>query len=778
MHWLALTFLLLAVEAHAEPLQEYEHLISTEPLSLTEAMRSDAWVKVQSTANHGYAAGEHWQRYRLPRRKDDVVIHIDFPWITDLSVHTVRNGHVQRSYELGIRRPTSQRPITSTTPAFPVEPEIEEVYIRHGGPTGTMIPAGMLTPTEFSAFSSRRVMALGMFYGIALIMVLYNLGVYFGYRDSAYLATALFTTMVIGILINADAIGPVFLWPDHPEITGYVLFGCWAGATVFLLEITRRLLTSEEFLVNWGLRALQITSIAMALWVFNDSTVSSTIAPFSLAVLLAMTLISVRASLGGSDFARTFVVANSFFVLGTTTHIAMLLGWIPSWAIARHGVHLGFMAELIFLSLAMMVSVRRGQHYRSRSRSLSRQLVQRDRELSAITNQAAEQRRLQKSIQQAQKLKTIGQLAGGFAHDFNNILASVLGFAELARDPKATAKISSLKESQGLDEEHSRLMRYIGEIEKSGNRGAELVKQLLVYSRSSPSTPRILDITEALGLAQELLEASLPATIRIRTELPNQACKVYMDPEQLEQVLVNLAINGAEAMHHRGEILIKLEIRTPTPFDCTSCGGVIAGEHAVITVADSGLGIRGNPEDLFTPFQTSKDVGQGSGLGLSVVHGIVHEHNGHIHAYNRPHNGAAFDVYLPQTETIPEQAISGRVLLVERDQELARELTSILEEAKYRVDHAQQAVTAIEWFIARPNLYDIAITSDVAQPLQTRALDIAEDLRALRDGFPFIIITSDADLVDTSALTENDQIMTRPIEADRLTTKIQELMHA
>ena len=198
----------------------------------------------------------------------------------------------------------------------------------------------------------------------------------------------------------------------------------------------------------------------------------------------------------------------------------MLLGWVQPSLNLQHAIHLGSIAELILLTLGLIRRLQASDQARYAAFQQSQQLSRRNKELSTAKALAEEHRQLQKSLQQAQKLKTIGQLAGGFAHDFNNILASILGFAELARDK------SSLTD-------RGTLIRYLEEIQKSGERGANLVKQLLVYSRSTSSEPQDLILGDALKEAHELLRGSLPATVSITTHLPDEKIHLFLDPEHI-----------------------------------------------------------------------------------------------------------------------------------------------------------------------------------------------------------------------------------------------------
>ena len=321
------------------------------------------------------------------------------------------------------------------------------------------------------------------------------------------------------------------------------------------------------------------------------------------------------------------------------------------------------------------------------------------------------------------------------------------------------------------------LIRYLEEIQKSGERGANLVKQLLVYSRSTASEPQDLILGDALKEAHELLRGSLPATVSITTHLPDEKIHLFLDPEQLQQVLVNLCINAAESMNNRGQIDIRLDIEKPQNLGCSSCISRFTGEYIAIKVEDNGAGIVGSAEQLFTPFHTSKEVGQGTGLGLSVVHGIVHEHGGHIHAANRAAGGARFVVYLPLQPVAKAIKETGkRILLIEDDASVALYLESLLDDYTFQTTFASMPTEALETFVADPDAFDLVIT-DYLMP-QGTGLELAEDIHALRPDLPVILTTGNANNLEPNALARAGLagIFEKPLNSEQLLAKIRGLL--
>jgi PAS domain S-box-containing protein len=247
-----------------------------------------------------------------------------------------------------------------------------------------------------------------------------------------------------------------------------------------------------------------------------------------------------------------------------------------------------------------------------------------------------ERERLQAQLQQAQKMEALGQLTGGIAHDFNNILAAVLGFAKLALRRHAPDPDSELAE-------------YLREVVTAGERARDLVARMLAFSRAQPS--RAVQPLAPRPLVQEavkMLAATIPAGIHIETHIENEVPVIAIDPVDLHQILVNLVINARDALDGKGRIVIGLARAQVEHQVCTACHEKFTGEHLDLTVADDGQGIA--PESLphiFEPFFTTKPPGQGTGMGLAMVHGLVRRAGGHFRVESGVGQGSTFHIYLP-----------------------------------------------------------------------------------------------------------------------------------
>ncbi|EKD40621.1 MAG: signal transduction histidine kinase, nitrogen specific, NtrB, partial [uncultured bacterium] len=257
--------------------------------------------------------------------------------------------------------------------------------------------------------------------------------------------------------------------------------------------------------------------------------------------------------------------------------------------------------------------------------------------ISGVTHFAkdiSEQKKLEFQLMQAQKMEAIGTLAGGIAHDFNNILAAVVGYTELAM----------------LDlQENMPVYAKLEEVTRAGKRARDLVAQILTFSRHSEAKREPLELRSIVKEAMKLLRASLPSTIEMKQEISDQPCWALADPVQIHQVLMNLCINASQAMRGRGGIL--LVTLAPEEIDEPRAAlnpDLRPGLSVHLGVRDTGQGMEQEVvERIFEPFFTTKQTGEGTGMGLAVVHGIVKSHKGAIEVASQPGQGTVFDLYFP-----------------------------------------------------------------------------------------------------------------------------------
>ncbi|MBU0995144.1 MAG: PAS domain S-box protein [Proteobacteria bacterium] len=346
-----------------------------------------------------------------------------------------------------------------------------------------------------------------------------------------------------------------------------------------------------------------------------------------------------------------------------------------------------------------------------------------------------EKKKLEARLQQAYKMEAIGSLAGGIAHDFNNILSAVIGFSELARH--------MLDSGDRIDNE-------INEIYKAGLRARELVKQILTFSRQADIKREPMDVLPHFKETLKFLRASLPVTIEIKKDFPDHGCIIMADSTQMHQLLMNLCTNAAHAMKDHGGI-IDICVREVEMSDTDEWGvkQLKPGRYLRLDVSDTGCGISEELVNrIFDPFFTTKKRGEGTGMGLSVVHGIVKDMGGTISVYSYPGKGTTFNLFFPlhEGETVttpsPEPAVktgSGRILLVDDEEGVLASERGVLEHLGYTVLSTTRPAEAIEMFTAMPDQFDLVLT-DLTMPGMT-GLELSERLSQIRPGIPIVLCT-------------------------------------
>ncbi len=331
---------------------------------------------------------------------------------------------------------------------------------------------------------------------------------------------------------------------------------------------------------------------------------------------------------------------------------------------------------------------------------------------SAIARDITAQKRAEGQIHQSQKMEAIGRLAGGVAHDFNNILGIINACAEFLRDRLDPAAESS---------------QYVENIKKSIERGSSLTRQLLAFSRSSVIQPRVLDLNERLKDVSKLLRPLMGDDVEILIVSKAPTAVVEADPGQLDQIVVNLAVNARDAMPRGGKFILETRAERFDEGFAEQHQAMSAGKYVVLAVSDTGSGMdEATAARIFEPFFTTKEMGKGTGLGLATVYGIVKQSAGHILVYSELGHGTTFKIYLPsadhkigleskpsEVETVSPKRQGTTILLVE-DDEIMRSLTrQLLQEHGYTVVEADDGKSALEWVESHPGPIDLLLTDVV-----------------------------------------------------------------
>ncbi|HDO31124.1 MAG TPA: response regulator [Desulfobacteraceae bacterium] len=394
------------------------------------------------------------------------------------------------------------------------------------------------------------------------------------------------------------------------------------------------------------------------------------------------------------------------------------------------------------------------------------------RDITELKRAAREKKKLEGQLRQALKMEAIGTLAGGIAHDFNNILAAIVGYADLAKDELPA---------------ESRSGKRIDEVLKASGRARDLVQQILAFSRKSEQERAPLQLHLLVKETLKLLRASIPSTIEIRRNIDPHSGNILADPTQIHQVLMNLCTNAAQAMDEKGGVLfVGLDCLELKEKDFKGEADPRPGPYVRLTVKDTGCGIDPFIMDrIFDPYFTTKEVGKGSGMGLSVVHGIVKSHNGKITVASKLNQGTTFKVYFPRVEEESQPKPEGsaplpvggeRILFVDDEQDLTDATRGILTYLGYRVTAKTSSLEALALFRSQPDAFDLVIT-DQTMPEMT-GVQLAGELLGIRPDLPIILCTGYSSKVDAGVAEDMGirAFAMKPVGQDKLAEVIRQVL--
>lgn len=350
-----------------------------------------------------------------------------------------------------------------------------------------------------------------------------------------------------------------------------------------------------------------------------------------------------------------------------------------------------------------------------------------------VMRDASHEMELERQLRHSQKMEALGTLAGGVAHDFNNILSAILGHNDLA-----------LRALSPDDDTH----RYLEEIEKAGERAADLVRQILAFSRQTEQKRRPIRVQTIMKETIKLLRGSLPSNIDIAQEIDDECGHIDADPTQVHQVVMNLCTNAYHAMRKSGGILeLKLDEISIQHEKAIQHLDLKAGDYVRISIRDTGCGMKKDAIDrIFEPYYTTKAPGEGTGLGLATVHGIVTSHGGAIHVYSEEGKGSLFHIYFPRglmvessqsKEPLRDYSGNERVLLVDDEVAITNFAEISLTDMGYQVTCCNSSHHALDLFQEDPNQFDIVITDQMMPGLTGE--DLARAIQKIRPAIPIIL---------------------------------------
>ncbi|MFA6147185.1 MAG: PAS domain S-box protein [bacterium] len=393
----------------------------------------------------------------------------------------------------------------------------------------------------------------------------------------------------------------------------------------------------------------------------------------------------------------------------------------------------------------------------------------------AVKRDVTEVRRMEEQLRQSQKMEAVGRLAGGVAHDFNNLLTAISGYSELLLHRLPA---------------YSTLRRNVEEIRKAGDRAAALTRQLLAFSRRQVLQPKVLDLNTVVTTMEQMLRRLIGEDIELLTDLSPSLSRVKADPGQIEQVIVNLAVNARDAMPGGGRITVSTADTCLSPAYAAAHPEVRPGPHVLLSVADTGHGMSDETQaHLFEPFFTTKERGKGTGLGLATVYGIVQQSGGHIRVNSAADSGSTFLIYLPRVETaedrvqgtdrpsLPHPSPGTETILLAEDEEVVRRLTrEILSENGYKVLEAENGREALLLSEAHRGEIHLLLTDVVMPKMSGR--ELTERIRPLRPGLRILYMSGYTDdaILRHGVLEDGIPFLQKPFTPEDLARKVREVL--
>ncbi|HEV2299625.1 MAG TPA: PAS domain S-box protein [Candidatus Acidoferrales bacterium] len=393
--------------------------------------------------------------------------------------------------------------------------------------------------------------------------------------------------------------------------------------------------------------------------------------------------------------------------------------------------------------------------------------------LVIVNREITERKQLEQQLFLSQKLEAVGRLSGGIAHDFNNLLGVIIGYSQV------------LQQTIGVKDE---LREPVDEILKAGERAASLTKQLLAFSRKQVLEPKVLNLNAVVSDVEKMLRRLIGENIELNITLDHSLGNVKADPSQVEQVILNLAVNARDAMPNGGKLAIRTSNALLDEKECERYRYVVPGEYILLEVRDTGCGMDEETQShIFEPFFTTKESGRGTGLGLATVYGIIKQSGGFIWVDSSPNNGASFRIYLPQVEealaapqkieTAPAQVLATQTILLVEDEHSLRKLTQkILQEVGYKVLEAKDASQAMEVASGLNDDIHLLLTDIIMPGLSGRVL--AEKLSPVRPKMKVLFMSgyTDGEIAPQGVLDPKMTILRKPFKWEELTRTVRQVL--
>ena len=587
--------------------------------------------------NLSYTTSAFWLRIVIENTDDypiEKIIEIDNPLIKYVDFYWQVNNTNYQIIHTGYARPFENREYKSRIFAFPLLLQAHSqniIYFRLASPNAYFIKANLWQPSEFE-LKERNFYIIQAFYFCSVIVItLFSLVLALVLKEQDYLYYAGVMFFIILSMLSQRGLGSEFIWTNSPFLTqiGRLLFGSLAllSQLMFLHKIFERELYLTK--INWLLKVLIVVQLVLIILLFLNFyflkiiVLINVISNILLLILFALNLKNIF------HYSMSLLFAGFiFYNIGSIAHYLQVFGLAPTHYLTVYSVQISTLFEsilfLIFLSLRYQCA------NKDRDTIEGRRLV--------LLNQ----------VNQMQKMESLSRLTSGIAHDFNNILSAIIGYNQLNNFAGEDCENQKLKEEILFNTE---------QVNMASERATNLIKKMMTYSRQNTQNKEIevKPTHEVIDEVLSMIRPALTSKFQLNAELDNDLT-IQIDSTELHQILTNLIVNARDAMKQGGLITISLRQVTTHELVCNSCVKTLVGDFIELSVADNGTGIEQEViTHIFDPFFTTKPVGEGTGLGLSTVSGMVHEAHGHITIESKmtaPNTGTTFRLLFPLVNAV------------------------------------------------------------------------------------------------------------------------------
>ncbi len=671
------------------PQDVYMYTDSTHSLSIEEVQTKEFTLVEGSIPNLGDSSHAHWMRIELNQTTDQSVLELQNPNIDSVGFfQLVPEGILTKDHQ-GEAYPFDERQFNLPNFVFNLEPASSSVaYLRLVSGKQLLVPIRVGDKDEVIAEQNNKNIFFGIYTGIILVMLLYNLFIWFSVRDNNYLYYVLYIFSVGITQLILNGYGSQYFWPDNTwfGVRAAHYSGVFSGtATVFFAQHYLRTKQFTPWIHKILLAYVGLYFIAFLLATAGIFTVSYNLINFCALAALLLMYSGWRIYRKGFKPALFFLIAFMVFLLGVTVYVLRDVGVFPNNTMVRYALPIGSALEVILLSFALADRINQLKREKEREQEqkldalkeneriitqqnvlLEAKVTERTKALAASNSELNvtldELRSTQSQLVDAEKMASLGQMTAGIAHELNNPINFVSSnISPLKRDlddllailacyesaePGSEEATLKMKEARALSEEleldflKTEINQLMQGIEDGAHRTAEIVKGLRIFSRLDEDALKKADINECLRSTLIILKTTIRGASNVVEELDQDLPQIQCYPGKLNQVFMNIIANAVHATQKSGKPLEERKVLVTTKD---------VNDQIEIRIKDNGVGMPPEVKSkIFDPFFTTKEVGEGTGLGLSIVLGIINHHNGKITVETTPNEGTEFIITLPK----------------------------------------------------------------------------------------------------------------------------------